>query len=413
MNAKSLMLLAGVLVVLLGVGLIPKMLRESPERKANVRADVPPPADVVAAEVAEIELSDATEKVLLRKTEKGWVFPAKFDAPVNQQRAEELAGVFSDVSKADRVADSTRMDAQFGLDPVKAKRIRYLGPNAKVLGDFVVGSVDQAGDRSFNDAGNYVRVVGRDTVWSHAKKLQHLAYPKASYWLDNRLFPTIEPKDVAGLIGKMKTMTLEFDDVPALVPGAESQPESRPETPYDRIRIAFTSYDEEVPADPTPPGPKSDAAAAESKPATRKERRYKAADPYANAPLHAPLVENIARLMLFSRFDDVAGTDPSLAQYGLDRPSASVELVFEDGTVRTLRLGNRAPPSEDPTRKGLVSRYAAVSGDSKVFLLSDYTASQLRKKPADLKPPEAAKMSSPDGPKPIELPDDAETRPVR
>lgn len=413
MNSKTLILLAALLVVLLGVGLVPKMFREAPERKANVRADVPPPSDVAAADVLEIELSDATEKVLLRKSEKGWVFPAKFDAPVNQQRAEELAAVFTDVSKADRVADSTRMDAQFGLDPVKAKRIRYLGPNAKVLGDFVVGSVDQAGDRSFNDAGNYIRVVGRDTVWSHAKKLQHLAYPKASYWLDNRMFPTIEPKDVAALIGKMKSLTLEFDDVPAIVPGAESQPESRPDVPYDRVRLALSAYEEEVPADPTPPGPKADATAAtESKPATRKERRYKAADPYANAPLHAPLVENIARLMLFSRFDDVAGTDPSLAQYGLDRPSATVELAFEDGTVRTLRVGNRAPQSEDPARKGLVSRYAAVSGDSKVFLLSDYTASQLRKKPADLKPPEAAKPA-PDGPKPIELPDDAESRPGR
>jgi hypothetical protein len=237
------------------------------------------------------------------------------------------------------------MDAQFGLDPVKAKRIRYLGPNAKVLGDFVVGSVDQAGDRSFNDAGNYIRVVGRDTVWSHAKKLQHLAYPKASYWLDNRMFPTIEPKDVAALIGKMKSLTLEFDDVPAIVPGAESQPESRPDVPYDRVRLAPRVRRRGARRSDAP-GPEGgrdrrhgvEARDAQGNPVTKRPIRMR------TRPCMRRFVENIARLMLFSRFDDVAGTDPSLAQYWA-RPSV--------GHRRTGVRGRHGPYA--PRRKSCAS----------------------------------------------------------
>ncbi len=412
MNRRTLMILSLLFVVLLVVGVLPRFSASKAERVRNVRDDVRPPAALKAADVVEIEISDATETILLRRGEKGWVFPAKFDAPVNSQRADELAGVFSEIDKAERVADSTRMDVQFGLDPVKAKRLRFMGAQSKVLLDLVVGTVDQAGDRSFNDAGNYLRVTGTETVWTHSKKLQHLVYPKASYWLDNRLFPSIEPKDVAELVGKVSKIQLEFDDLPPPGSQPESQPETVPTIPPDRLRLVMTAKEEDVPVVASPSGPKVDENPSDTKPTTKKERRYQAAEPYQQALLHTPMVDNLARLLLFARCDDIAGTDPSLAQFGFDRPSVSIELTFADGTVRSMKVGAKAPPSDDPVRKNLVSRYASVAGDSKVFLLSDFTVAQFRKKLADLKPPEPVTPKV-DGLRPIEIPDDSTTRPGR
>ena len=92
-----------------------------------------------------------------------------------------------------------------------------------------------------------------------------------------------------------------------------------------------------------------------------------------------------AGAMMYSRADDVVGSDPTLAEYGFDRPFVEVEARFADGATRRLRIGNTAPAPTEPTRRGGTYRLAHVEGVPRVFLVNESVLRQYRKKPADLK----------------------------
>jgi hypothetical protein len=117
-----------------------------------------------------------------------------------------------------------------------------------------------------------------------------------------------------------------------------------------------------------------------------------------------PMVDQILRPYLYGRADDVVAADPSLAEFGLDRPFVEVDVHFADGSNRRLRVGNRAPAPSEPSRKSGTYRYAHVDGVPRVVLVNEYMLTALRKKASDLKEPDAMRAGGGAAPAPIELP---------
>jgi hypothetical protein len=69
---------------------------------------------------------------------------------------------------------------------------------------------------------------------------------------------------------------------------------------------------------------------------------------------------------------------PDLAQYGLTKPELTVTVKLRDGAQHVLYVGAEAPVA--------MARYVTTDAKNRVYLLSSFTADQLKKKPADFRP---------------------------
>ena len=63
-------------------------------------------------------------------------------------------------------------------------------------------------------------------------------------------------------------------------------------------------------------------------------------------------------------------TSEELSKYGLDHENASINIVFEDGTNMTLKLGNDAPLSQGAYMlSGIDGKvYLILESDKEIFL---------------------------------------------
>ncbi len=390
------------------------------DRTSKVRENVPKLPAIDQNRIMGLELSDGTGTIKVQRVGDGWVMPDKFNAPVQATKVNDLLKALTDLDKADRVADTRSMDSRYGLGNDKGKRVKLFDETKKLVVDLWIGKADTSSDRTIQTAGNYVRMEGSDVVYSHGKRLEHLTATMLLQWMEARLF-AVDPKDINDLVTKAEKVTLEFDDIPPPPPQIpDSQPSTEPtdaEKNAPRIRVMLTGKEVEVPVESTPGadvGPSANAKPPETKPTTKKEKQWTLVEPADPAiKPYSAFVEQIVRTMLYGRFDDVVGSDPSLKEYGFDKPTADLTVTFADGSSRQLKVGKKAPPPSDPARKMGQYRFAYVEGTSRVVLLNEYTVVALRKKPVDLKAPEMPKPGA-TGPAPIEIPkDEPESKPAK
>jgi hypothetical protein len=74
-----------------------------------------------------------------------------------------------------------------------------------------------------------------------------------------------------------------------------------------------------------------------------------------------------------------------------------------------LKIGAAVAPQEGATSNpGAQSRYACTDEGAWVYVVPEYMASMLQKRPCELKPPEQAANPQPAGPAPIALPSEEE-----
>jgi hypothetical protein len=410
---RKVYVLLGVLVAL---GLVAWFVNYDPTGKGADRApavepvDTRPPA-VDPSRVQAIEVSDPENRIRVARSGDKWVLPEKFNAPAIDKRPTDLLKALQGLEKAHRVSRSaaSARDKAFGLEPESAKRVKLFDDNNKIIADVWIGKPDMGGDRTVQLAGNFVRVEGSDAVYSHKERLQHLVMPQLSMWLEGRLFP-LESKDLEEVVAKVERVSVEFDDVPATPPGTpESQPDTRAAPP--RVRLVLEGKDVEPAPESAPAdvGPKPNTP---PKPPARKTKDWTLLEPSeTDAKPYAPFVDQIVRSFMYGRADDVVGSDPTLAEYGFERPAVEVEARFSDGTIRRLRIGAKAPPPTEPTRRAGSYRFGVVDGIPRVFLVNEMSLAAYRKKPADLKQPDAGRGAPPGVQQPIELPkDEPETR---
>jgi hypothetical protein len=357
--------------------------------------------------IGAFELSDAENKVRVARSGDKWVLPDKFNAPVMSNKVNDLLQGLQGLEKAHRITKTaaSARDKALGLEPDTAKRLRLYDDANKLIADLWIGKIDTSGDRNLAQAGNFIRQEGQDAVYSHGKRLLHLVMPQLSMWLDGRVF-ALESKEIDELLGKAERLTLEYDDVP-FTPGTppESRPPDAPPAPRARVVLQGKEPEHSPDSAPVEVGPKA-VNPNDPKQKQRPSRDWTVVEPSdAGVKPHAPFVEQILRSLFYCRAEDVVGSDPALAEYGLDHPFVEVEARFTDGATRRLRVGKPAPAPSEPTRRQGNFRYAHAEGVPRVFLVSDYILAQLRKKPAELKQPDAGpKPGTP--PAPIELPKD-------
>jgi hypothetical protein len=404
----------GLLVVLAGVAWFVNYdpSGKGLERKPAVEVHDSKPPAIDQGRVHAIEISDSENRVRVARSGDKWVLPEKFGAAAMDQRATELLKNLQGLEKAQLVskgAASVR-DKTFGLEPEVAKRVKLFDETNKIIVDLWVGKPDMSGERTVQLAGNFVRIEGLDAVYSHRQRLQHVVMPQLSMWLDGRLFP-IEQKDLEQAVQGAERVTVEFDDVPVTPGVAETQPATTRES-APRVRVVLEGKEADPVAESAPAdvGPKP--ATTPPKPPPAKQKDWTLVEPIEpDVKPYTPFVDQILRTLLYGRADDVVSSDPSLAEFGLDRPFVEVEARFKDGVTRRLRIGNRAPPPTEPSRRGGTYRYAHVDGVPRVFLVNEFVLAQYRKKPADLKQPDAGRAAVPGVPAPIELPkEEPETR---
>lgn len=385
--------------------------------KNETRRDVPQLKAVDAARVFAVEMSDAKGTVRLEKTGDEWVLPNAARAPVRKAEIDELLRLCGGLEKAEFVAYDTTLPTTYGLDPIAVRRLKLFDGTGAVLADLWVGKDDQAGGKAATEWGTFVRADGATAIFSHRTRLNTKVRPGVNWWIEKQLFPG-DPKSKNALVQSADRIVLEFADVPAAVPGnpAETQPAAPAQDPADapRVRVVLEAKEEEVaaaaPAAPVGPTPGNQPPAATGPTKKKVWRIVEPAD--AGIEVFDGAADGVVRAALFASMMEVVGADGANPTYALDRPSASAEIRFSDGSLKRVVVGARAAASTDPAFAGQPSRFATASGSSRVVRLPDYVAQQFRKKPADFKAPEAPKPVDV-APPPISLPEDgAATKPA-
>lgn len=365
---------------------------------------------ITEAAVQLIEVRDTLGSVSMRRSGDGWVVVEAMDYKANPDRIKQFFEALTDLDAAELRSSNPERQHLFETGEDKARSIKLTGENGVVLLDLLVGCLDTAGGSAQN-AGSFVRQRGTPHTYAHKKRLQHLLFTTPSLWFDSRLMPSIEMKDFQKYVDEATEMVLEFDDI-EMSSQPVPEPDTRPKRTGERLRIVLAASEVESAA-PVHVDNGPEPAAAPPQPA--KERRWTAKEPEGaqGLDIFEGQVDGMVRQLLGGRFEAVAGRDATEERFGLGKPVLSCALVTKDGTRRTLKIGAVVPPKEgaSPT-PGAQSRYACTDESAWVFVIPEYMATMMQKRPEELKVPEQAAHAPPTGPQPIALPPEEEEKKV-
>lgn len=376
--------------------------------------------------VAAIEIWDADDKVRLARSGDHWVMPDRFDSRATERLTTQLLDGLKDVGQSELVGSNPARHSLFEVAEGEGRFLKLEDGDGQTLLEIQVGKMDNS--RGPQAPGTFVRPAGSDAVFRHPGRLIHLLHTQPKIWLEKRL-SDVPPQEANELIKSVSKIELEFDDVafgplpgqPDNVPPGE-QPET-PESP-ERYRVVMECIEvpkeeiedsETVGPDPSnprrPPGEDPDATTV---------RQWRLVDPEpateTDAEVYPSYPDSMTRMLLSGQWDDVVGNDPANPEYGLDEPVLSVRVTWEDATTRQLRIGKQVPGEEGAPAGAAKYRYAHVEGSPLVVQIREHMLNQWKKKPAELKPPNAAPGGGPGGgpgaaPRPIALPDEGEEEP--
>ena len=372
-------------------------------RRSNAEGAARPHLPRVAeAAVQLIEVRDTLGSVSMRRSGDGWVVVEAMDYKANPDRIKQFFEALTDLDVAELRSSTPERQHIFETGEDKARSIKLTGENGIVLLDLLVGKLDASVGAAQN-AGSFVRQRSTPHTYAHKKRLQHLLFTTPSLWFDSRLMPSIEMKDFQKHVDEATEMVLEFDDI-EMSSQPSPEPDTRPKRTGERLRIVLAASEVEVPAPAhVDDGPEPAAAP----PQPTQERRWTAKEPESaqGFDLFEGQVDGMVRQLLGGRFEAVAGRDATEERFGLVKPVLSCALVTKDGTRRTLKIGAVVPPKEgaSPT-PGAASRYACTDESAWVYVIPEYMATMMQKRPEELKPPEQAPGVPPTGPRPIALP---------
>lgn len=397
------------LLVVLALAVLAAVLRrddlfgDGSARKGTAETSERPHLPRIAeASVQLIEVRDTLGSVSIRRSGDAWVVVEAMDYKANPDRIKQFFEALTDLDAAELRSSTPERQHIFETGEDKARSIKLTGENGVVLLDLLVGKLE-TGNGPAQNAGSYVRQRATPHTFAHKKRLQHLLFTAPSLWFDSRLMPSIEMKDFQKHVDEAAELVLEFDDIElSTQPAAE--PDTRPKRTGERMRIALVASEVES---AVPPQNDDGPVPATQPPTATKERRWTVKEPESaqSFDLFEGQVDGMVRQLLGGRFESVAGRDATEERFGFAKPVLSCTLIAKDGVRRTLKIGAVVAPKEGASlMPGAQSRYACTDESSWVYVIPEYMATMMQKRPEELKPPEQAPGGPPTGPRPIALP---------
>jgi len=340
---RTLLILAGVLVVLLAINVIQRTSHRKRTSRSSTEVLIPGP--LAADDLSRITLGHGGEAdlVVLSRGPEGWLVETAYDAPANQARIDALLRNLDGLAGEFR-AEKASVLADFQLDDASAVTIRGFGPGGEAAFALDVGA------RPERASGNFVRVPGSDRVYlSQVNVLSSLGLysgpdaPKSTHFVDLQCVKE-DRRAVDRIVlddgGAVLEMVKEFAVV------------------------------EPAPDDTTGAGPETD----------RDTWEWNLVRPEAK-PLAKTKADGVLGALVSVRAVDVDDPDAVPADYGLDQPARTATMVLEDGTEKVLEFG-----AERPAEDGQAGVWMRVRGDRAVWVVTDYTVKNIFKTAADLLP---------------------------
>jgi hypothetical protein len=276
------------------------------------------------AQVTALELTGA-RGATLRKERDGWLVsdPARPDVkyPVDESLVNGAIDALEEVKNPDFVTDRAERLAEYELDDAKGLKLKVSQGNGPAV-ELVLGKAARNG-------GTYVRKAGSNDVFAHRGRLDWAVRKELKEWRKRQMV-SLKPEELSRLVLRSKegeTVTLKA----GANPGEWSLAEGTQ----------------------TPPGFRFSAQAAQQ------------------------LAQQVVSLNAQDFLEGDAAADSAT---GLAEAHDIVEAHLKDGKQVVVHLGRQQEAQE-----GTATVAARVERDAQVYQLSQYVASQLRKRLVDFR----------------------------
>ena len=345
---RNILILAGVLLVLLGISLVQKAGHEkSTGRSSTVKVvEVTVTADQL--DRVTLGFGEDEEAVVLLSTTTGWVVASAWDAPVSKQRLDTLLRNVSGLSGEFR-SDNESVLADYGLADEGSVKVRAYDKESNLALAVDIGRKPE------RFPGNFVKRPGSSAVYlSQISLLSHLglfdgpAVPGNNHFID--LQAVREDRLAVDRItlddgGQILELVKEF---------AEEKPVEGQET--------VDGDDESAGLD-------------------RSTWEWKMTSPQPKA-LAKTKADGVLGSLTSIRALDVDDPADDFTAYGLAEPSRTATMVRQDGTEITLEFGGVREAWGDIQ----AGTWMKVRGKPTVWVVAEYTVNNIFKSVEDLLP---------------------------
>ena len=347
---RNILILAGVLVLLLGISLVQKTDHDmSTGRSSTVKVVE---GAVTADQLDRLTLGQGEdeEAVVLLSTPTGWVIASAWDAPANKQRLDTLLRNVSDLSGEFR-SDNESVLADYGLSDEGSVKIRAYDKEGNLALAVDIGGKPE------RFPGNFVKRPGSSAVYlSQVNLLSKLglydgpAVPGNLHFLDLQVVQE----------DRLAVDRITLDDSGRILELVKEFAEEKP-----------VAGQETADGDDEPAG------------LDRTTWEWKLTAPRSEA-LAKTKADGVLGALVSIRATDVDDPAGDLAAYGLAEPSRTATMTRQDGTEMTLEFGNTRE-AEGDLKAGA---WMKVRGKSTVWVVSEYTVNNIFKSVEDLLPQE-------------------------
>ena len=351
---RNILILAGVLVLLLGISLVQKAGHRKSTSRPNTEKVVEGAFTADQLDRITLGLGADEETVVLLSTPTGWVVASAWDTPANMQRIDALLSSVSDLSGEFR-SDNESVLADYGLAEESAVKVRAYDKEGNLA-----AAVD-IGGKSERSPGNFIRRPGSNAVYlSQVNLLSQMglydgpAAPGNGHFLELQAVKEDRlavDRIILNNSGQILEMAKEF---------AEEKPVAGDAVVADTTGAA-------VP----PPG------------LDRTTWEWKLTPPRSRA-LAKTKADGVLGSLVSIRATDVDDPAGDFAAYGLAEPSRTGTFVRQDGSEFTLEFGNTRE-AEGDVQAGV---WMKVRGEPTVWIVSEYAVNNIFKTVEDLLPEE-------------------------
>ncbi len=342
-NTRNLIVLGAVLLVLVGVSMLQKSKHEKATSSSATALLVD--GEMSTENISRISLGFGSQDdaVVLANGPDGWIVESYFNAGANQQRIESLLRSFSNLSGEFR-SDNQSVLGDYGLLDEQALTVRGLDLSGEEVFAVKVGQSPQG------FSGNFMRLADSNKVYlSQTGMLSSMGIygepelPKNQHFLELQAVKE-NSQNIDRLTIADGNQIRVFSKQFGLIEPAEGSDEGAEATP-DRTIWTWQL------------------------------------DGKSATDLAKTKIDGILNSSVSIRANDVADPTASPERYGLENPVRKLTLKRQDGSELILEFGNNREAADGVT----AGTYMRMTGDSSIWLVTEYTIKNIFKSLDELK----------------------------